>query len=159
MKVYESGISLIKQKAKHPKVNKGTSDSFKEIMCSIRPRAEDTRIMASGSSEIRPIDGVKILHRTECTSEMKNGNLLRGQLVKELYETLDLIDFYSERLADISKPSSELDSLLGHLEDRIDSLRLREADPGTPEKLKSIISGISVTMGTEIAKFRRGDYF
>jgi hypothetical protein len=37
-------------------------------------------------------------------------------------------------------------------------LRRMEVDPGLPEKLKPIVSDLGLTIGKEVAKFKRGDY-
>ena len=157
MKIYESGMPIIKQKSKSIKL-KETNDDFQRIMDCIDPRQGNKKIITTEISEIKPIDGIKIIHGTESTGRVKEDNLTKEQLVRKIEDTLDLIDSYSKNLADISKPSSRLNTLVGHLEDRIVDLQKFESNPGTPERLKPFISEISITMGAEIAKFRRGDY-
>ena len=79
-------------------------------------------------------------------------------LVDELLETLDLVDFYSSKLADSSISSSGLTPLINHLEDRMEGLKGMESAPETSEKLRSVISDMVITIGAEVAKFKRGDY-
>ena len=45
-----------------------------------------------------------------------------------------------------------------HLEGRLNSLREMETIPGLPKPLKSVIMDMSVALGTEIVRFKRGDY-
>ena len=82
----------------------------------------------------------------------------RGQVIGALGETLDLVDFYASKLGDSSLPASGLTPLIDHLEDRLKMLEDMESAAEIPEKMSSVLSDLKITIGTEIAKFRRGDY-
>ena len=80
------------------------------------------------------------------------------QLINSLKETMDLVDFYAARLADPSRPLDTIDPLVGHLEQRLESLKEMESAPGLPDKLKPIISDLVITLGTEITRYKSGTY-
>ncbi len=101
--------------------------------------------------------GVHILHGAEKSPEPL-GMIERKQVIEELRQTLDLVDFYAAKLADSSLPARGMSPLISHLEDRLDALQGMESSPNLPEKLRPILSDVVITIGTEIARFRRGDY-
>ena len=76
----------------------------------------------------------------------------------EIEQTLDLVGFYAEKLGDPSFSAQGLTPLVDHLEERMEFLRSVESRPGLPDRVRPIISGLTLTIGTEVAKFRRGDY-
>jgi hypothetical protein len=51
-----------------------------------------------------------------------------------------------------------LSPLIGHLEEKMEALSHLESNPDFPGSLRPVVSDLLVTVGTEIAKFKRGDY-
>ncbi len=89
----------------------------------------------------------------EAATAAVNRRVLAG-----IQEALDIIDFYVAKLADTSQPVSTMNSLIGHLREKMEGLQGLVSEPGVPEGLKPLISDTVLTIGTEIAKFERGDY-
>ena len=158
MKIYE-GQGLIP-----PQINKDTQKTgakesdFKKIMdqMSFQPGQKEA---IANKEKIGPVEGgIRILHGVEEIQGPLNVGE-KNKVVKVLLETLDLVDFYSSRLNDKSLPAKGMTPLISHLEDRLETLRAMESAPGMPEKLRPILSDMTITIGTEIAKFKRGDYY
>ena len=82
----------------------------------------------------------------------------RERVIGLLEETLDLVDFYAGKLGDPASPVRGLGPLVEHLEERLEGLKGIQSTPGVPEGLQPILSDLALTLGTEIAKFKRGDY-
>jgi hypothetical protein len=157
MKVYEGQGPLFHQTNNciNKKGEKGSD--FQKIMEELNSKPDPSRVNP-GKENIVPLEGgVQILYGVENTVGSQN-SAKELPLVAELQETLDLIDFYSSKLADSSISSSGLSPLINHLEERLEGLRGMESTPETSEKLRSIISDMVITIGAEVAKFKRGDY-
>ena len=135
----------------------GQRSDFQQVMKEVKGQTEAAgvsvpQVRSSASPEaLNVIQGVRILQTG------KEGRL-KADVLDELQTSLDLVDFYASKLADKSMPASRMDPLVGHLEDRLTKLKDLEATPELPEKLKSILSDLTLTIGKEVAKFRRGDY-
>lgn len=157
MKVYESHGSIFQRTNKG--VNKqGTSDSdFKKIMDQVTSQPGKTEGVTKSENLVAVTDGVRILRG----ADQVKGELdspAKEHVIAELKETLDIVDHYATRLADASLSVRGITPLISHLEERLEGLRKMEAASGIPEKIKPIISDMAITIGTEIAKFKRGDY-
>ncbi|MBN1102061.1 MAG: hypothetical protein JXL84_01465 [Deltaproteobacteria bacterium] len=157
MKVYE-GQGVIP----NPMVKKGAPKSsgereFQRIMDQMLPAGEDgNAIGIKGSRELVP-EGIQFIGGLEGIHEA-SGAVKRGQVLEELEQSLDLVDFYAAKLADRSLSVADLEDLVAHMEERVAALRDLESTPGLPERLKGILSETMLTVGTEVARFRRGDY-
>ncbi|MBW2609248.1 MAG: hypothetical protein JRC68_02760 [Deltaproteobacteria bacterium] len=158
MKIYE-GQGLIP-----PQTNKGNhktgakESDFKKIMDQVSSQPGQKEAIAN-KENIGPVEGgIRILQGVEEIQGPLNVGE-KNKVVKVLQETLDLVDFYSARLDDKSLPAKGMTPLISHLEDRLETLRTMESAPGMPEKLRPILSDLTITIGTEIAKFKRGDYY
>lgn len=157
MKVYKGQGPVLPQPNKD--VNKkGTGeDGFQKIMDQVRSQTEKQGEI-TGRENLGPVpDGIQIVHGADRINEPLN-MAERKQVLEELKQTLDIVDFYAARLADSSLSINGINPLIGHLEDRLEILRNMESAPGMPEKLRPVISDMVITIGTEIAKFKRGDY-
>ena len=82
----------------------------------------------------------------------------KDRLLSDLRETLDMVDHYAAALGNSSLSSQEMRPLVEHLEGRVQGLREMESDPALPDKLRNVVSDLAITIGTEAAKFGRGDY-
>lgn len=158
MKIFETNGSIIEQIQKATPAKGDTGNDFKNVMDQMM-QDEDKAAppgMPKGIPEIIP-DGIKFV---------ENAGGVHGQaditgkdrIVKELEEALNVIDVYVSKLDDSSIDASGLSPLVDHLEGRLDSLKFIESSGEVPEQLKSIVSELTLTLSTEIAKFRRGDY-
>lgn len=157
MKIYEDQGSILGQTQRSGH-KKGTGSSeFQKVM-----DQTSFQIEQKGESLVqRPLgvlpEAVQILSGPEKVGGAGN-RFDQGSLVDALGETLDLVEFYAGRLGDTSLPAEDMDPLVTHLEERLTSLKDLESAQGMPEKLRPVISDLMVTLGTEIAKYRRGDY-
>lgn len=157
MKVREGQGLFIHHSNKTIKGKNADGSDFKKIMDEMNSKIEN-QVIIPGQHNLPPVDnGVQLIHGIEKTDK-GSGLLGKEKIVSDLQSTLDLVDFYSERLADSSMSVSDLDSLVSHLEGRIETLKDLESSTGTPDRIRPIISDMVITIGAEIAKFRRGDY-
>ncbi|MBW1721258.1 MAG: hypothetical protein JRH13_02530 [Deltaproteobacteria bacterium] len=157
MKIQENKGLLIQQDGRNVSRKHGKEGDFRRIMDEMMgPMEKEAGQVVPGNLD-PAINGVQILQGAE---KVNMGSVRpEGQvLVDELKRTLDLIDFYALKLADVSIPVEGMGPLVDHLEERLEGLKRLENDPGLPKPLQSIVSEVVLTMGTEIAKFRRGDY-
>lgn len=135
----------------------GEEGRFQEIM------EQAVQKEAAGGSGVRkpagvPIpDGVQIIPGLERVQSVQAEGA-RDRLLSDIRETLDLVDHYARALGNPSLSPEEMRPLVEHLEGRIDGLRQMEADPAVPGKLRDVVSDLAITLGTEVAKFGRGDY-
>ena len=121
--------------------------------------------MTSGSMETNKtlplnINPVQIIDQPISITQINESteSSQKGQLLDSIKDTLDLIDFYAGKLSDESFPTENLSSLVDQLDERLGSIKEMSSMEGIPEKLKPVISDVAVTIGTEIERYRRGDY-
>ena len=157
MKISETHGQLLGQVQKKTQKPGDQENQFQKVM--------DQVLLEKGKTEkghpkghLDPItEGIQLVERPG-NMEKSTVQGPRTQLINEIRQALDVVDYYAAKLADSSLPISDMSPLVTHMEDRLDNLRAMEVDPGTPDKLRTIISDLVITIGTEIAKFRRGDY-
>jgi hypothetical protein len=156
MRIDESQRVLLEQQGKTNKTTNNEAGSFQQIMNQLTSRPETTKALPLNINPVQIIDGssgIIPLNGTVTTSDEKT------MLLNSLKETLDLIDFYAGKLEDTSCPAENLTSLVDQLDEKLDTIKGMSSAKSIPESLKPVISDIAVTMGTEIERFRRGDYF
>lgn len=157
MKVYEGQGPVLPQIKK--KINKdGTGgNDFKKIMDEIGFQAEKKEGIHLHKNLEPVADGVHIIHGADKIQDPSK-IVEKNMVLEELRQTLDIVDFYAAKLADSSFSIREMTPLISHLEERMENLRSMELTPDLPGKLRPIISDTVITVGTEIARFKRGDY-
>ena len=157
MKIHEGQGPLIPPNSKiGPKKGSEVND-FQKIMDQTRLPIEGKEAI-TGKEVFGPVpDGVQIIQGTNRTNEPVNIPQ-KKQVLENIKETLDIVDFYAKKLGDTSLSATGLAPLVGHLEDRLDMLKELASSPRTPEKLRSVVSDMAISIGTEVAKFKRGDY-
>lgn len=157
MKVYEGQGSVLQPTHKNMNKKGPKESDFQKIMDQTRLQPEKKGDLAL-YGDLGPVaDGIHIHHGAEKINEPLK-TVEKEQVMEEIRQGLDIIDFYAAKLADSSLSISGITPLIGHLEDKMETLRSMASAPGMPEKLRPIISDMVITIGTEIAKFRRGDY-
>jgi len=157
MKIYE-GQSPVFQESGNKQNNKGVNGSeFQKVMDQVAPAPGKTDAVSGNEGLGVVANGIQIVNGLDQVKGADFSNR-KIQILDELQDTLDLVDFYANKLGDSSVSANGLSPLLGHLEERMEGLRNTGASPETPEKLKSIISDMTITIGSEIEKFKRGDY-
>lgn len=157
MKVYESQNAMLHGTQKRLPGKGAESGEFQKVMDQVRLQSDKTEgVTTQAPLGVAP-GGVHILEGAQKLREPL-GVVETKQVVEGLEQTLDIVDFYAAKLSDTSFPLREMNPIIGHLEERLEGMRSLEATPGLPDHLKSILSDAVITIGTEIAKFRRGDY-
>jgi hypothetical protein len=157
MKVNE-GQLLIVTKTPKRKSDAGTGgDDFRKIMEQADLEAQKAEAIPP-KNITGPVGGVQILEPIQRPEERLEVVPQSRALLRELEDTLDLVDFYSAKLGDSSLAADGLAALVDHLEERIEYMKGMGTNPDLPGTLRGILSDMLVTIGTEIAKFKRGDY-
>ena len=155
MKINESHMTHIEQQSKANKNKNTGAGSFQEIMDQVASHKE------TGKALPLNINPVQIIDRPVAITPVNgaaSGINEKDMLLDSLKDTLDLIDFYTGKLADDSFPAENLSSLVDQLDERLSAIKDMSSAEGMPEKLKPVISDIAVTIGSEIERYRRGDY-
>jgi hypothetical protein len=157
MKVHETHDLIPGQIRKKAGVKDEGEKPFSQIMDEARLgrgiQAGQTGLPSSGMIP----EGVLIIDKPGTIQPFGTG-VEKAGVLRELEQTLDLIDFYAAKLGDGSFPVHDMDSLVNHLEERLEGLRTLEQTPGVDGRLRDIISDTVLTISRETAKFRRGDY-
>lgn len=157
MKVYEGQGPILQQAGKQTKKNRSNENDFRRIMDQINSPIDRKDVIVDRKG-VRPvIDGIDIVRGIE-KAQAAFDVTDKEQVVGALKETLDLVDFYSSKLADSSLNARGLTPLINHLEERLAALQSMESYPDMPDKMKPVISDLEITIGTEIERFKRGDY-
>lgn len=158
MKVYEGQGPILPKTSKPVKKNLHQGNEFNKIMEQMGAVNGMKEPATTASENARlVINGVNIVSAADRVQE--TGDINDKKMVMEtLKETLDLVDFYASKLADSTMSASGLTPLIDHLEERLEILQDMESSTGMPEKMKPVISDLKITIGAEIAKFKRGDY-
>ncbi len=154
MKIYENQRVLLEQQGKINKNKNTDAGSFQKIMDQLTSSTETNKTLPVNINPVQIIDGpagTLPINGTSGTSE-------KDLLLDSLKDTLNLVDFYAGKLADESFPAEDLSSLVDQLDERLASIKDISTMEGVPDKLKPVISDVAVTIGTEIERFRRGDY-
>lgn len=154
MKINETHRVLLEQQRKINKNKNTEAGSFQQLMDQMTSDTKTKKVLPAN------INPVQIINRPAGTFQV-NGSIepiKKDLLLDSLKETLDIIDFYATKLADESFPAENLSSLVDQLDERLGSIKDMSSMEGVPENLKPVISDVAITIGTEIERFRRGDY-
>ena len=154
MKIHEMQRMLLEQQGKINKKRNTDEGSFQQIMDQMTSGTETKKSLPANINPVQVINGPSGALPINGSSEAVDKDLL----LDSLKETLNLIDFYAGKLADESFPAENLSSLVDQLDERLTSIKDMSSMESVPEKLKPVISDVAVTIGTEIERFRRGDY-
>ena len=154
----QGGYGPVFQTSVTNKNKTGTSGSdFKDILDQMNTPSE-----AKASAGIRE-NGAPVLGGIQIVPELGSKEEISGRddkkiVIRQLQETLDMIDFYAGKLADSSVEAKDLAPLVGHIDERLETLRDMERSPDVHEGLKPIISDLTLTLGAELERFRQGYY-
>ncbi|MBN2418737.1 MAG: hypothetical protein JXL81_05085 [Deltaproteobacteria bacterium] len=154
MKINESQRMLLEQQGKINKNRNTDTGSFQQIMDQMTSTAETKKTLPSNINPVQIIDRSIEITPVNGSSDQSNKTLL----LDSLKDTLNLIDFYAGKLADKTFPAEKLSSLVEQLDEKLASIKDISSMEGVPEQLKPVISDMAVTIGTEIERYRRGDY-
>ena len=157
MKIHKGQGPILHETNKNMHKVVAKEGDFKKIMDQVGFSSGKREEITGGENLGTVVGGIQILRGTEQIKEPLN-MAEKKQVIERLQETLDLVDFYAAKLADSSLSVKGITPLISHLEERLEGLQNMESVPGMPEKLRPIISDMAITIGAEIAKFKRGDY-
>lgn len=157
MKISDANSSMLAgingPKAGKPKVKGAFQEVMSQVMEQGNAKTAGPASMSSpgASPSIAPAQLIRDI-------EGQNPILSGVQVVKEVESALDLAGFYAKKLEDPAIKTASLEPLVTHLEEKMDALRFLKDHGSMDQQLKTIVSELDVTVGTEVAKFRRGDY-
>ena len=154
MKVYENQGLIQPTHSKKTHKNGDKDDEFQKIMDQMQAETMKSEEAVNPGSVAPQLD-VRIIQGVQQTG---SSTQVKQMVLNELRSTLDLVDYYAEKLGNTSLPVTGLAPLIEHLDERLKNLQDMESTKGLPDKLRPIVNDVVVTLGTEIAKFRRGDY-
>lgn len=157
MKVYEDQGLLMNQTVKNVRRKQDAESEFKAIMDEKMTKVDQQEARNTHRNVEPAVNGIQILNGADKIA-MPSGAFKTQPVLDEILKSLDLIDFYAGKLGDGSLDAQSLDPLVTHLEESVERLKGMEDTPGFSEELKPILSDVVLTLGTEIAKYRRGDY-
>jgi hypothetical protein len=158
MKIIEgTGSTILQPKKNQPKTESGGGD-FSKIMDQVKsPDGRNAKPASMALEPGFPPGGIQM-----ATSAMEISKAIATGEADEtavaLEKTIDLLDFYAAKLGDTTLELTEISPMIEHLEDRLVRLEEMRASPSLPDSLKTLLTETITVMGTEIAKFRRGDY-
>ena len=144
-------------KVQTPDKTANDGQSFQSIMEQVSGGEGNKGTPVGGPETVFPGQEVQIIPgvgKVESTQESAQ----KTQILGAIEETLDTVDAYAAALRNGSLSTSDIEPLVEHLETRLEGLRQVEADPELPEGLRTVVSDLALTIGTEVAKFGRGDY-
>lgn len=157
MKINESQSTVL-QHASRPALQKENPDSAFQKVMEQTLSERDRKAEAPQTGQPGPVpDGIRI-HGGAAAPDGAGTTAGAREVIETLQNALDLVDLYAARLADTSEPLSRLDPLIGHLEESMETLSHVGSKGELPGNLKPVVSDLLVTIGTEIARYRRGDY-
>jgi hypothetical protein len=156
MKIIEGPIIPQSQK-KQPKTESGDGDFRKLMDQAVGQAGQNPKPASTAFGPDFPPDGIQMTASASDISKPTTVDEVRERLVT-LEKTLDLLDFYANKLADTNLQLRELSPMIDHLEDRLVRLEEMTSSTALPDSLKALFDETMTVMGTEIAKFRRGDY-
>jgi len=151
MKIYDRQSVLFNQTDKNDRKNISEKNDFQTIMDKITASSSSRENNAAANIQLPFANGVGIILKEDPVGDKR-------EVLSGLKDTLDLVDFYAEKLADSSIPSDNLSPLVDQLEQRMDILKEMGTSSQIDDRLKTIISDVATTMGVEIERFKRGDY-
>jgi hypothetical protein len=158
MKISDTQASMLSEMSTQKSGKSKADGSFQKVMNEVMEQQDEKAARPdSANSPEFPQD----ISPTQMIRDIggQNDSLSGTQVMKELENILDLAGFYSRKLGDPAIKTASLEPLITHLEGKMEGLRSLKENGSMDDKLKSIVSDLDLTLGTEVARFRRGDYY
>ncbi len=157
MKISDVNSTMVHRGIGHKTEKTKNKDTFQNIMNQVLDQQEEK------SAESARASAPKAVSNTLPASlvghiDGKNTSAFCEQVMKEVQSALDLAGFYSNKLGNPSVSADSLEPLVGHLEEKMNDLRFLKEQGNIDQDLKTIVSELDVAVGSEVARFRRGDY-
>ena len=137
---------------------KDGSQTFQSIMEQVTRQGGTAQSAVQGAGPLPVMDGVQILPGAGQVEATSSASAAKEQFLQQIRDTLDVIDRYAADLGDPSMSTTDMQPLVDHLKGSLGDLQRTASDPEMPEALRSVVSDLTLTIGTEVAKFGRGDY-
>ncbi len=157
MKITDTQQSRVPGPVNDKTTRRGEEGGFQKIMEQAAQKDRAGGPGVPGAAGAPPPDGVQIVPGLEKADGVHPGGP-KEMLLAEIRETLDVIDHYATDLGDRNLSTAEMRPLVEHLEGRLEGLRRMEENAELPEPVRDVVSDLVITIGTEVAKFGRGDY-
>ena len=158
MKISDATGSLLPEMIGHKGEKSKANGTFQKVMSEAMEQqgGKTAQSLSVNPAELSPdISPAQMIRGVEGQNGIPSGT----QVMKELQGALDLAGFYTEKLSDPAIKTASLEPLVTHLEKKMEGLRLFKEQGNTDEELKGILSELDLALGTEVARFRRGDYY
>lgn len=137
--------------------SKGKSSAFRDVMNQIMDqgggKSAEPSPAGPAASSLNVTPG-QVIGKVEGQFGISSGTTV----MKEVESALDLAEFYSKKLGDPALSAASLEPLVDHLEEKMASIRFHKDHGELNQEVKAIISDLDLVVGTEVARFRRGDY-
>ena len=145
------------------KASNSTSDTFKNILSEVQSKIE-------GSPEKKPLRRDRLdkatpnlqsagaLNRLQAGSFTASLEAAQGSNAKKVEQLLDLLEAYSEALADPKKNLRELSPLVKLLEREQNNLEELGKNLADGDMLQGILKQAVILSQVEVSRFNRGDY-
>ena len=157
MKITDVQQGQVPDPVRGKNTRRGAEGGFQEIMEQETRKDRACGPGVPGAAGAPPPDGVQIIPGLEKVDGVHSGGP-KEMLLAEIRETLDVIDHYATDLGNRNLSTAEMRPLVEHLEGRLEGLRRMEENGELPETVRDVVSDLVITIGTEVAKFGRGDY-
>ena len=157
MKITDTQQSQVPGSVNDKSTRRHEDGGFQKIMEQAAQKDRAGGPGVAGAAGAPPPDGVQIIPGLEKADGVHSGGP-KEMLLAEIRETLDMIDHYATDLGNRNLSTAEMRPLVEHLEGRLEGLRRMEENGELPETVRDVVSDLVITIGTEVAKFGRGDY-
>ena len=134
------------------KKQNGQKDDFKKVM------GEALNSKLPESSSVGTAMGPEMVSGLAPIGSSQLFSKVSELAISQIETILDLLDYYTGRLADDSVRTQDFSALADDMMVRISALDKFRSDNKLPERLDEMISDLVAVVGSEVEKFRRGDY-
>lgn len=135
-----------------------TNGTFRKVMGEIIQEQEGNATRACSPHSVQPsanISPARVIQGVNVKQDIQP----EARVMKEVESALNLADFYAAKLGDPDVGTASLEPLVTYLEEKLEGLRFLKKQGNMDQRLKGIISELDIAFSTEVARFRRGDYY
>jgi hypothetical protein len=157
MKIHEGHGPKMENTGMVKSKNGHAGSDFKKIMDQVASGQEVKQSDSQNLNAVPNVDSIIGINRIHPVNTVPVSHEKR-LLLDSLRDTLDLIDFYADKLGNGNIPAEDLTPLIERLDDRLESLKIISEGDNVPDEMKPVISEMRISIGTEIERFKRGDY-
>ena len=142
---------------------KNTSDDFRKVLSEITPKNRasqvDNPLQIDKLEQTDPrLDNISALERLNTTPFTASLDSNERSTVKKIERLLDVLESYSQALADPRKSLKEIAPLVTLLEEEQGSIGEVEAGTTEGDVLNKLVTQARILTQVEVSRFNRGDY-